>query len=268
VKFASPLIHEGKIYVCDEIARMYCLDAKDGKLLWRHKYGRNSKGSPVWADGKIYITMVNGEFHVLKPVATACEDLCTVEFLPPANDPSADVELNGTPAIADGRIFFSTSFETYCVGKPDHKAAPATLPALPQEKPVAKDAKAAHLLVVPGDITLNPGEGTSFQVRAFDAHGKFLREVKGEYALGPMLAPPPLPKAPPPKPGAPAPGSRPPLQGELSPDGKFTAAKMPPGQFGGVTAKAEGLTGRARVRVAPVIPYTLNLANVPEGRTP
>jgi hypothetical protein len=41
-----------------------------------------------------------------------------------------------------------------------------------------------------------------------------------------------------------------------------------PGQFGGVIAKADGLTGRARVRVAARLPYTQDFEKVPENRTP
>ena len=44
----------------DETATLLCYDAASGKQLWRHKYGRNAKGSPVLADGKIYVGEVNG----------------------------------------------------------------------------------------------------------------------------------------------------------------------------------------------------------------
>src|SRR5207253_4977766 len=69
---------------------------------------------------------------------------------------------------------------------------------------------------------------------------------------------------------APAPaGATPPLLiGELTPDGESTQAKAPPAQFGGVVATADGHTGRARVRVAPNLPYAPNFNNIPVGRTP
>src|SRR5207244_4084037 len=63
VKFASPVIHQGRLYVCTDVpAIMYCLDADTGKELWKYNYGRNGKGSPVLADGKIYIAEVNARF--------------------------------------------------------------------------------------------------------------------------------------------------------------------------------------------------------------
>jgi hypothetical protein len=44
--------------------------------------------------------------------------------------------------------------------------------------------------------------------------------------------------------------------------------KATPGQFGNVLVRAEGLTGRCRVRVAPVLPYAMDFEKVPVNRTP
>ena len=54
-KFASPILHEGLLYVCDDVGDLYCLDAKTGEQKWEYEYGTETKGSPVLADGKIYI---------------------------------------------------------------------------------------------------------------------------------------------------------------------------------------------------------------------
>jgi hypothetical protein len=79
-----------------------------------------------------------------------------------------------------------------------------------------------------------------------------------------MLAPPPVPGAPPPPKGPPPPD----LRGSITPEGKLTVDKAVPGQFGGVVAKAAGLTGRARVRVVPTLPILQNFDKVPDNRTP
>jgi hypothetical protein len=116
---------------------------------------------------------------------------------------------------------------------------------------------------VPADVQLLPGQSATFQVRLFDEKGRFLREAKGEWETAPFLAPPPVPGA---KPvvGPPPP----PLQGEITANGKLTVSNKVPGQFGGAVAKAEGLTGRARVRVAPTLPYSQDFSKVPVNRTP
>ncbi len=48
----------------------------------------------------------------------------------------------------------------------------------------------------------------------------------------------------------------------------MTVGSTPPAQFGRVVAKANGLTAYARIRVAPLAPYSIDFAKVPLGRTP
>jgi outer membrane protein assembly factor BamB len=265
VKFASPILHEGRLYVCDEVARLYCLDAATGKPVWKtpFSYGRNCMGSPVWADGKIYVGEVQSRFHILKPGPDKCERLHAQAFRGPAGD-TAEVEVNGSPAVANGRIYFSTSRETFCIGKKEQGPSAAAMSAPLAEEAADPKAKAAHLQVVPADVVLDPGQSTQFKARVFDDRGRFLREVQAQWSLTGPLPPAGVTPTPGAKPAPPPP----PLQGEISPAGKLTVAKTPPGQFGMVEAKAEGLTGLARVRVAPTLPYTLDFEKIPEGRTP
>jgi outer membrane protein assembly factor BamB len=258
-KFASPIIHEGRLYVADETATLLCYDAATGKQLWRHKYGRNAKGSPVLADGKLYVGEVNGKFHILKPSDKGCEELHS-QFFSGAN--GIDVEINGSAAVANGRVYFMTRDETYCIGKKD---ATATLTRPRSTGANAAGANAApptHLQIVPSDVVVSPGGSMSFTARLYDAHGNFVREAKPEWSVGPMQAPPPLPNQP-----APPGPQPPPLKGEITADGKLAVDKTP-GQFGTVVAKADGLTGLARIRVAPVLPYSQDFRKVPENRSP
>src|SRR5262249_35550566 len=104
-KFAAPVLHEGRLYIPNEAGVLFCLDADTGKELWTYEYGKNTKGSPVWADGKIYITEVDSRFHILKPGDKGCEELANVFFRSRGVVP---VELNDSPAIAGGRIYFMT----------------------------------------------------------------------------------------------------------------------------------------------------------------
>jgi outer membrane protein assembly factor BamB len=268
VKYASPLLHEDKLYVCDVTGQMYCLSVKDGTELWTYQYGNNTRGSPVWADGKIYIPELDSKFHILKPKEDGCEDLCEVFFRSSGTTP---VELTGSPAIANGRLYFLTSTELLCVGKKDHKAANDSV-AEKLEPSAAKDAVPAHLQVVPADVCLTPGQSVEFKARTFDDRGRLIGEVKVDWSLAgplPPVFPIGFPKPPPPKT---PPAAPPPMKGKLSDDNgvhtKLTVGSVPPGQFGRVVAKIGGLTGYARVRVAPTLPYTIDFAKVPEGRIP
>jgi outer membrane protein assembly factor BamB len=258
VKYCSPIVHDGRLYVCDEIAQMYCLDASTGKTIWRHKYGRNAKGSPVWADGKIYVAEVNAKFHILKPGAKSCEEL-HVQFFP-SPDGVSDVEINGSPAVANGRIYFMTRDQLFCIGKKESPEHAASIPPEPAESQVASDAKAHHLQIIPAEVALEPGQSSQYRARLFDAHGHFLREVTPRWSVGPM----PLPVPPPP-----AAAANPPiLKGSITDQGQLVVVKQVPGQFGSVIAEADGLKAVGRVRVMPALPYKQDFEKVKEGTAP
>jgi outer membrane protein assembly factor BamB len=271
VKFASPILHEGRLYVCDDAGKLFCFDAeKGGEPIWEFAYGRNTKGSPIWADGKIYVSDLDGAFNILKPGEDDCKKLSTVKF--PAKG-VVPTELHGTPAIANGKIYFTTTNQLICIGKKGGKATVTKLPDAPKE---AKLGEAAYIQVYPADISLHAGETTEFTAIAYDAGGRRIGEVKAEWEKAGMLPPVfPIGLSAPTTAKGPTPPTPPLIQGELSGTSgekvKFTVAKAPNGQFGRVVAKVGKLTGYARVRVAPSVEagaYANDFEKVPEGRTP
>ncbi len=64
--FPSPTYHDGTLYVIDNSANLFALDAKTGAERWRLDLGTVGKGSAVLADGKLYATEVNGHFHIVE----------------------------------------------------------------------------------------------------------------------------------------------------------------------------------------------------------
>jgi outer membrane protein assembly factor BamB len=252
-RYASPIIHEGRLYVTDESGRIFCLDSKTGEQIWKHKFGGTSYGSPIWADGKIYVGEVRGRFHILKPGAKKCEDLHSQFFRSP--EAGTAIEINGSPAVANGKVYFMTSDEIFCIGKSGPGSVASAVPTSAAEP--ARNATPVAYLVFPADVVVKPGEELQFTVRSFDANGNFIKETKADSWS--------LPSPPPPM-GATS--SPPPLQGTITPDGKLTVAKVPPGQFGTVMAKIGDKNATARVRVVPPLPIKQDFENVPEGRTP
>ena len=73
--FASPVMDDERIYSVDNSAIVAGFDLKTGKQLWHRSLGTLQKGSPVLADGKLYVGTENGKFYILKPSATAVEVL-------------------------------------------------------------------------------------------------------------------------------------------------------------------------------------------------
>jgi outer membrane protein assembly factor BamB len=253
VKFSSPVIHEDRLYVCDEGGLMFCLAAKTGKILWRAAYGTAGSGSPVWADGKIYVAEAGPNFSIIplkkdgsKPRARRIEI--------PSPDGVSSVEINGSPAVANGRIYFTATDEFYCIGKKEWNGKSDPIPPTPPE--IAGGRQAAHVQVVPADVVLKPGEKVKFKARTFNSNGQFLKEVEAEWSL----PRPPVPEG--------AREAPPALQGDIGSDGTLRVSTKLPGQYGLVQASAGGLTGRARVRVAPALPYHQDFSKVPVGRFP
>ncbi len=112
--YTSPAIHAGRVYIIDNSANLHCFDANTGELYWEYSIGTVGKGSPVWADGKLYVTEVNGKFHILQPMEKECKSL-DVEQLK-RNDDEHYVEIYGSPAIANGKIYFATEEHIHCIG--------------------------------------------------------------------------------------------------------------------------------------------------------
>ena len=61
--------------------RIYTVSmAKPEEVHWTHSLGTVGKGSPVVADGKIYVTEVNGHFLILQPGENECKTLSTIQI--------------------------------------------------------------------------------------------------------------------------------------------------------------------------------------------
>lgn len=270
IKFASPIFDKGRLILNDEDGRLHCLNAKDGTTIWESKVGGggNVRCSPVLADGKFYVGDSRGFMYVLKdngdkkPKETLALRLQSKD--PKTGNP-VKAELDGSVSIANGHIFFGSGTETYCVGTGGPQAgAGAAAPAKPQAaRAAASPGKPAHLQVVPAEVTLSPGGNATFKAKLFDENGVFLREVKPEWSLGPILTVEEVPGLPPPPKISP-----PALKGELTQDGKLTVPSDLQGQWGNVVAKVEGIEGHARVRQLPKLPYKQDFEKVPPGGVP
>jgi outer membrane protein assembly factor BamB len=103
-------VTDGKyFYIVNDRGIMFCLDAKTGAEVYgqqRIKPGTYS-GSPVLADGKIYVTNEDG----LTTVVAAGP-----KFEVLAENPLNDYVLS-SPAISDGQIFIRTAQHLYAIGK-------------------------------------------------------------------------------------------------------------------------------------------------------
>jgi outer membrane protein assembly factor BamB len=243
VGFPSPALAGGVLYLIDNSANLFALDAADGRQLWQYDLGTVGKASPVVADGKLYAAEVNGRFHILEVSRTGAKPLDHDEITMPGSDRYA--ELYGSPAIAYGRVYFTTEEGIYALGDPGKPFVADDGDGFDPgaEEPPGADAAPATLLVIPAEAHVAPGETVAFRVAAFDAKGRALGSREVTWSLDG-------------------------LTGTVLPDGRFTAASDQPWQAGKAIATAGGLTGAGRVRVAAPLPLADDFESWPAGGKP
>lgn len=252
VGYASPAVANGRVYAAVNSAKLFSLDAKTGKEKWVHNLGTVMRGSPtVTSDGVIYVGELNGRFHTLRDKGDSCESLVMTQFTHPED---LVVEIFGSPAVANGRVYFMTRYGTYALGPKEKPAdVKVPIPSSPAEKKLASDevfSGSPRLHVVPAEIVLNPGGEQKFKLLAFDDHGRRIADFRFDGA------------------GADGPWSVEGVKGTISGDGTFRAAGANEYSAGVVRAKLGGAEGVARVRVAPSLPIDESFDKMALGKEP
>jgi outer membrane protein assembly factor BamB len=105
----TPVTDGTYLYVINDRGIMWCLDLKTGKEVYGRQRLRPAtySGSPVLADGKIYITNEDGVTVVVKAGPT---------FQVLAENDFDDYTLS-SPAVSEGQVFIRTATQLYCIGK-------------------------------------------------------------------------------------------------------------------------------------------------------
>src|SRR5262245_21169553 len=234
--FSSPVIDGDRIYQIDNGANIAAFDVATGKQLWLKNLGTIQKASPVLTDCKLYFCIENEKLFILNPTATGCEILDHDQLGTEAN-PEAII---GSAAVSNGRIYFVSDANLYCIGK---KTSGATNQEPPVEGLPNPNRPATQVQVVPTELMLKPGETTRFRVRLFDEYGKFIREdANATWSLEQ-------------------------LKGTIS-DGQFVAASDNVAQAGLVKATVGNVTGAASVRIFPPLPWTENFEAMAPNTVP
>ncbi len=229
--FASPVMDAERIYSVDNSAIVAGFDLKTGARLWEKSLGTLQKGSPVLADGKLYVGTENGRFYILKPSATGVEVL-DEDWLGSPQEPEAIV---ASPIVADGRIYVASMDALYAIGKRTVGAKGAD-GAKGAGAKSASAAAVATVQVFPYEALLAPGQTATFRARLFDAKGNFIREEPAaQWTLDQ-------------------------LSGAVDAKGVYAAA--PQGSSAGfVKATVGAISGVGRVRVIAPLPVSWDFEN-------
>ena len=241
--YASPVSDGDRIYVLDNGGVLLAFDAKSGKSLWHQPLGTIAKASPVLADGKLYIGTENtgdagGKFYIIRPHADRAEIL-DQDWL---GTPQQAEPIIASPIVARGRVYVTSMSGLYAIGPKGTKASASTAAVSSgSSSNAATSGTPSVLLVTPTELMLKPGESISLSVRAFDAQGNAVANAgAATWALEG-------------------------LKGALE-NGRFTPDRSAGGQAGLVKASVGSLSGAARIRVVPDLPWTFDFEK--SGETP
>ena len=98
-------------YTATDEGTFSAFDAATGQFLWQHRIEGSLDSSPIYADGKIYVTSSVGITKVFQPNADPTKPAKVVAI----NDIGEMVQ--ATLAVADKQLFIRTDQALWCIGK-------------------------------------------------------------------------------------------------------------------------------------------------------
>ena len=157
---SSPVIVGDRVYQVIHTGELHCVDANTGKSIWHKKLGNGQlHASPTYADGKLYVPMVSGEFYVLKLNDDGAEELTKMKL---------EGSCLGAPAVWNGKVYVHTTAKLYCFGSAGSNPG---LPASVEFDAPFSANPAVALRVYPPEVLLRPGGKQTFRIVGIDAAG-------------------------------------------------------------------------------------------------
>ncbi len=101
-------------YLVDDHGIGTCLDAANGKAVWKKRFGGDFTASPVAAEGRIYFTNEAGSTLVLRADVDRYEELARNTI---------DEPVFASPAISGGAIFMRGAGHLWCLGDQQSQSA-------------------------------------------------------------------------------------------------------------------------------------------------
>jgi outer membrane protein assembly factor BamB len=101
-------VHDGLVFAADAPGFLSCIDAATGKRLWTHDHLSNIWGSPLVADGKVFVQTGEGVVHIF---AASREKKLLAK-----NSTLPDVA-HGTPVAANGVLYITGQRKLYAIAE-------------------------------------------------------------------------------------------------------------------------------------------------------
>lgn len=227
VSRASPVLFDNKVVFIEDGASMFSVDPEKGKEVGKLKLGRIMFGSPVVADGKMYVGEATGMVYILEPGPKGPKILHKVRL----EGEGGPEEILASPIVSHGKIYLPSLEAMYCIGEKDKTPSADPIPTAARETELS-DRTPAHIQLVPVEMLLKPGSKQSLQVRVYNKFGQFLGTEKADVAV----------KGP----------------GAVDASGAYVVPADVGHTTAMLTAKLGELSSVARARIVPNLPWSFN----------
>lgn len=228
---AMPVTLGDRVYFVEDRAKVNVFDKKTGRAIGRSQklLGAIVRSSPLVADGKIYICSTSG-WHVLEPTDDGLRFVDRKRL-------SEDDEVTASPIASDGLLYLTTGSRIYCLGSQQSFQQGSDQPTRAQQVSVSTNAPTGSpswVQVIPSEVQVAAGESVKLKARLFDDEGRFIKESPAEFST---------------------------TVGDVTSNGLYTA---PQNQHAAaiVTAKVNGIEGRARIRSMPPLPWQFDFEDI------
>ena len=233
---STPVYKDNRLYTTIKRGELICSDAENGEEIWTLKLAPDQvHASPTWADGTVYVPMVDCKVSVVKDKGDEGEIISQVQL---------EGSCLAAPSVAHGRVFVQSKKRLYCFGS--DQVAPAFVSQ--QTVTPSSNTQAVSLQVVPAEFSLKSGNSLAFKVFSLDKNGRRIEEVKEGLSWEKWI--PPTAKV------------QSEVDAEISSDGILVAEQDARLSAGALRVSKEGISGITRGRILQDLPY---LENFEEG---
>lgn len=230
---SSPIMVDGKLIMIEDNANLIVADPETGKQLSSQKLGTMMRSSPLYADGKIYTCTANGRWYTMKLEGDKVKMLHRMRL--------NREESHGSPIVSHGRIYVPTTGALYCIGEKGKQPSADPRPEPPTEQHDPVDLQPTHVQIVPVECLLKPGQKQKFSARIYNSRGQFLSEVKSKDLTYEINGP-----------------------GSIQEDGTYISPESVENGDAVIVNATFGenkLTGTARIRVVPDLPWKIDFSD-------
>jgi outer membrane protein assembly factor BamB len=102
---STPAIIGDMLFVADFSGFVYCMDTETGKIHWKYDTKSHIWGSPLVADGKVYLGTEDGDFIILA-ARKQMKEIAKIDMRSP---------VYSSPVVANGTLYIATPTHLYAI---------------------------------------------------------------------------------------------------------------------------------------------------------